>query len=60
MRLLHLKLSPLCVKSGCLKKKTNVNGGAIALGHPLGATGAILTARLLAEMKNAQMCAMVW
>lgn len=31
---------------------TNVNGGAIALGHPLGATGAILTARLLAEMKR--------
>lgn len=29
---------------------TNVNGGAIALGHPLGASGAILTARLLAEM----------
>ncbi|WP_273477906.1 thiolase family protein [Ignavigranum ruoffiae] len=29
---------------------TNVNGGAIALGHPLGATGAILTSRLLAEM----------
>lgn len=29
---------------------TNVNGGAIALGHPLGATGAVLTSRLLAEM----------
>ncbi|HDP2515767.1 TPA: thiolase family protein [Staphylococcus aureus] len=29
---------------------TNVNGGAIALGHPLGATGAMLTARLLNEM----------
>lgn len=32
--------------------RTNVNGGAIALGHPLGATGAILTARLLSEMSR--------
>ncbi|MGC2637894.1 MAG: acetyl-CoA C-acyltransferase [Acidobacteriaceae bacterium] len=30
--------------------KVNVNGGAIALGHPLGCTGAKLTATLLAEM----------
>ncbi|HHW5502723.1 TPA: thiolase family protein [Staphylococcus aureus] len=30
--------------------RTNVNGGAIALGHPLGATGPMLTARLLNEM----------
>lgn len=30
--------------------RTNVNGGAIALGHPLGATGEMLTARLLNEM----------
>ncbi|HDI0356565.1 TPA: thiolase family protein [Staphylococcus aureus] len=30
--------------------RTNVNGGAIALGHPLGATGAMLSARLLNEM----------
>jgi acetyl-CoA acyltransferase len=29
---------------------TNVNGGAIALGHPLGATGAKLTTQLLYEM----------
>ncbi|PNY85236.1 thiolase family protein [Staphylococcus agnetis] len=34
--------------------KTNVNGGAIALGHPLGATGAMLTGRLLSEMKKRQ------
>ena len=33
-------------------KKTNVNGGAIALGHPLGCTGAKLTATLLQEMKR--------
>ncbi len=32
--------------------KTNVNGGAVALGHPLGATGAKLTATLLHEMKR--------
>jgi acetyl-CoA acyltransferase len=32
--------------------KVNVNGGAIALGHPLGCTGAKLTASLLAEMKR--------
>jgi acetyl-CoA acyltransferase len=30
--------------------KVNVNGGAIALGHPLGCTGAKLTATLLSEM----------
>jgi acetyl-CoA acyltransferase len=32
----------------------NVNGGGIALGHPLGATGAKLTATLLAEMRRRQ------
>ena len=31
---------------------TNVNGGAVALGHPLGCTGARLTASLLGEMKR--------
>jgi acetyl-CoA acyltransferase len=31
---------------------TNVNGGAIALGHPLGCTGAKLTVQLLNEMKR--------
>ena len=30
--------------------KVNVNGGAIALGHPLGCTGAKLTTQLLYEM----------
>jgi acetyl-CoA acyltransferase len=30
----------------------NVNGGAIALGHPLGATGAKLTVQLLSEMRQ--------
>ena len=42
----------------CLKElpmdaeKLNVNGGAIALGHPLGCTGAKLTATLLHEMQR--------
>ncbi len=32
--------------------KVNVNGGAVALGHPLGCTGAKLTATLLQELKR--------
>lgn len=32
--------------------RVNVNGGAIALGHPLGCTGAKLTATLLSEMRR--------
>ena len=35
-------------------EKVNVNGGAIALGHPLGCTGAKLTATLLSEMQKRQ------
>jgi acetyl-CoA acyltransferase len=31
---------------------TNVNGGAIALGHPLGCTGAKLTVQIIHEMKR--------
>ncbi|MBI4307783.1 MAG: acetyl-CoA C-acetyltransferase [Chloroflexi bacterium] len=34
--------------------KTNVNGGAIALGHPLGATAAILVIKLMYEMARRQ------
>jgi len=34
--------------------RVNVNGGAIALGHPLGCTGAKLTASILAEMGRRQ------
>jgi acetyl-CoA acyltransferase len=34
--------------------RLNVNGGAIALGHPLGCTGAKLTATLLYEMRRRQ------
>jgi len=32
--------------------KVNVNGGAMALGHPLGCTGAKLTATLIQELKR--------
>jgi len=42
-----------CVRElGLDPEKVNVHGGAIALGHPLGATGAKLTATLLHEMKR--------
>ena len=34
--------------------KVNVNGGAIALGHPLGCTGAILSIKLVCEMRRQQ------
>jgi acetyl-CoA acyltransferase len=37
---------------GFEEDKTNVNGGAIALGHPLGCTGAKLTATILREMRR--------
>ena len=37
---------------GLDEKKVNVNGGAIALGHPLGATGAKLTVQILNELKR--------
>jgi acetyl-CoA acyltransferase len=37
---------------GLNKEITNVNGGAIALGHPLGCTGAKLTTQLIYEMKR--------
>ncbi len=37
---------------GLNKDITNVNGGAIALGHPLGCTGAKLTVQIINEMKR--------
>ena len=39
-------------KAGLDPERVNVNGGAIALGHPLGCTGAKLTASLLREMER--------
>jgi acetyl-CoA acyltransferase len=42
-----------CIRElGLDMEKVNVNGGAIALGHPLGCTGAKLCATLLANMKT--------
>jgi acetyl-CoA acyltransferase len=37
---------------GMDEERTNVNGGAVALGHPLGASGAKLTVQLLGEMRR--------
>ena len=37
---------------GLSTDNVNVNGGAIALGHPIGASGARITATLLHEMKR--------
>jgi len=39
-------------ETGADLDKTNVNGGAIAVGHPLGASGAILMNRLLYELER--------
>ncbi|MFJ7726901.1 thiolase family protein [Neobacillus sp. NPDC097160] len=42
-----------CVKELNIdRKKLNVNGGAIALGHPIGGTGAILTVKIMNEMER--------
>jgi acetyl-CoA acyltransferase len=37
---------------GLPEERTNVNGGAIAIGHPLGATGARLVGTLLRELRR--------
>lgn len=37
---------------GMNEERVNVNGGAVALGHPLGASGAKLTVQLLGEMRR--------
>jgi acetyl-CoA C-acetyltransferase len=37
---------------GLDRSKVNVNGGAMALGHPIGATGAILIGTLLDELER--------
>jgi acetyl-CoA acyltransferase len=45
-----------CIKElGINQEITNVNGGAIALGHPLGCTGAKLTTQLIYEMRERKM-----
>ena len=40
---------------GVPHEKVNVNGGAIALGHPLGATGAMLIGTLLDELERREL-----
>lgn len=42
----------VCRELGLDKEKVNVNGGAIALGHPIGASGARILVTLLYEMKK--------
>jgi acetyl-CoA C-acetyltransferase len=37
---------------GIAEEKFNVNGGAVALGHPIGASGAILTTKILHELRR--------
>jgi acetyl-CoA acyltransferase 2 len=37
---------------GLPREQTNVNGGAIAVGHPLGASGARITMTLIYELKR--------
>ncbi len=39
-------------EAGLDPQRVNVNGGAVALGHPLGCTGAKLTASIIREMKR--------
>src|SRR6516225_6182264 len=39
-------------RAGLDPERVNLNGGAIALGHPLGCTGAKLTATILREMER--------
>jgi acetyl-CoA C-acetyltransferase len=43
------------LEMGVPHEKVNVNGGAIALGHPLGATGAMLIGTLLDELERRQL-----
>ncbi len=42
----------VCRELGLDEERVNVNGGAIALGHPLGCTGAKLTVQLLHELER--------
>ena len=44
--------SRACANSTSIREKTNVNGGAIALGHPLGASGARIATTLLHELRR--------
>ena len=42
-----------CIRDlGMDPKKVNPNGGAMALGHPLGATGAVLSCKAISELRR--------
>lgn len=46
-----------CIRElGLNSEKVNVNGGSIALGHPLGCSGARIATTLLHEMKRREVC----
>ena len=45
---------------GVPHEKVNVNGGAIAMGHPLGATGAMIVGTLLDELERRKLQATAW
>ena len=48
-----------CVKeTGLVSERVNLGGGALARGHPIGASGAILVVRLFTELKSAPIGAM--
>ena len=43
-----------CIRElGLDESRVNVNGGAIALGHPIGATGGVILTKLICEMRRA-------
>ena len=45
-----------CIRElGLDMDKTNVNGSGISLGHPVGATGAIMTVKIMEEMEQSDM-----
>ena len=46
---------PLNVSNNQRNEKLNVNGGVIALGHPMGATGAIMAGVLLDELERREL-----
>ncbi|MCZ2336903.1 MAG: hypothetical protein LC127_01665 [Chitinophagales bacterium] len=49
----HLRLSTVVIKeSGPNPDIVNVNGGAVALGHPLGCTGAKLSIQIINELRS--------
>ena len=52
MKRLQRSILPARGQLGLDREKTNVNGGAIALGHPVGTTGIRITLTLLNEMKR--------